>query len=245
LIIAGVFVAFLFFHFFAKVIVFEYERGLKYVNGRCRGVIGPGASWIFRPNSSLVKVDIRPRVLTLPGQEVLSSDSVTVKVSLLAQFEVADPLIAVNKVQNYQESLYALLQVGLREIVGGALIDELLAKRNELSARLFEMSVPKAGELGLKLNSVDIKDIMFPGELKKVFAQVVQAQKEGLANLEKARGEAAALRHLANASKILEDNPTLMQLRALQSTGNTVVFTLPGDGLLGTLKKIRGTVDPA
>lgn len=94
-----------------------------------------------------------------------------------------------------------------------------------------EATEPKAADLGLRLISVNLKDIMFPGKLKEVFAQVVNAKKEGLAALEKARGETAALRNLANAAKMLEGNPNLMQLRLLQAikepSGNTFVLGMP------------------
>ena len=98
-----------------------------------------------------------------------------------------------------------------------------------------ELASGKASELGLNLISADVKDIMFPGEMKKVFAQVVKAQKEGQAALERARGETAALRNLANAARTLDDNPNLLQLRALQalsdSSGNTLVLGLPSNVL--------------
>ena len=123
------------------------------------------------------------------------------------------------------------LQLALRQIVGAVDIDSLLATRDEISKKLTEMTEAKARELGLHLISVGIKDIMFPGKLKEVFAQVVSARKEGLAALEKARGETAALRNLANAAKMIESNPGLMQLRMLQtlggSSGNTLVLGLP------------------
>ena len=97
------------------------------------------------------------------------------------------------------------------------------------------MAQAKSAELGLKLKVADVKDIMFPGEMKKAFAQVVKAQKEGQAALERARGETAALRNLANAAKMIEDNPNLLQLRALQSLadsgGNTLVLGLPGNSV--------------
>ncbi len=100
-----------------------------------------------------------------------------------------------------------------------------------MSRKLAELTEAKARALGLRLISVGLKDIMFPGKLKEVFAQVVSARKEGLAALEKARGETAALRNLANAAKMIESNPGLMQLRMLQtlggSSGNTLVLGLP------------------
>ena len=121
--------------------------------------------------------------------------------------------------------------MALREIVGKEKIDDLMQSRSAIGAKLMELTSAKASDYGLKLKLVDVKDIMFPGEMKKAFAQVVKAQKEGQAALERARGETAALRSLANAARMMDDNPNLLQLRALQSiadsSGNTLVFGLP------------------
>jgi regulator of protease activity HflC (stomatin/prohibitin superfamily) len=216
---------------FKPITVFEYERGLKYRKGRFETVLQPGRYWVYLMHTSLVKLDIRPRFVTVPGQELVSSDGVSVKVSLAARYEVTDPYAAVLKNENYETALYLLLQVKLREIVGAAKIDEVLEKRNLLGQMLMESSEKPAEELGLKLHSVNLKDIMFPGELKKVFAQAVKAQKEGLAALEKARGETAALRSLANAARMIQDNPALLQIRLLQhlgeTPGNTLVLGVP------------------
>ncbi len=219
---------------FKKITVFDYEKGLKYVKGRFVKILEPGQYWILNFISTIVKLDTRPTFVTIPGQEVLSTDSVTLKVSLAACYQVVDLLLAVNKSTNYQEALYLTLQLALREIIGSAKIDELLENRGSFGAKLFELTSPKIEQLGLKLISVDIKDIMFPGELKRVFAQVVAAQKEGLAVLEKTRGETAALRNLTNAAKLVEDNPTLMQLRLLQSSGNTLVVGMPSGNVILT-----------
>jgi regulator of protease activity HflC (stomatin/prohibitin superfamily) len=215
-----------------RATVFEYQKALKYTQGRYEETLGPGQYWIFPSWSSLVPVDVRPEFITIPGQDVLSADGVTLKVSLAAQFEVSDPHVAVNKNANFRNSLYLLLQISLREIVGKEKIDALLENRAAISTKLMELTSAKATELGLKLTLADVKDMMFSGEMKKAFAQVVKAQKEGQAALEKARGETAALRNLANAARIMDDNPNLLQLRALQalaeSGGNTLVFGLPG-----------------
>ena len=217
------------------VTVFEYQKALKYTKGRYTTTLGPGQYWVLSSRSTVVPVDVRPEFITIPGQDVLSADGVTLKVSLAAQFEVSDPNVAVNKNANFRNSLYLFLQIALREIVGKEKIDALLENRAAISAKLMELTSPKATELGLKLTFADVKDIMFPGDMKRVFAQVVKAQKEGQAALEKARGETAALRNLANAARIMDDNPNLLQLRALQtladSSGNTLVFGLPHNAI--------------
>jgi regulator of protease activity HflC (stomatin/prohibitin superfamily) len=196
------------------ITVFEFEQGLKYRNGRFRGVLGPGRHWIYRPQTMIRKVDTRPRFVSLAGQEVLSADGVTLKVSLAAEYQLADPERAINKVENYEQALYLTLQFAIREMIGQANIEDVLARREEFGSAILEKTASTVDQLGLKLLSVNVKDVMFPGDLKKIFTQVVQAQKEGQAALEKARGETAALRNLANAAKMVEGNPTLLQLPA-------------------------------
>ena len=126
-------------------------------------------------------------------------------------------------------ALHLELQIALREIISSTEIDDILAKRQEIGTELFNRTGAKVGALGLRLLSVGLKDIMFPGDLKKMFVQLVQARKEGQAALERARGETAALRSLANAAKMVEDNPMLLQLRLLQAlgegSGNSIVIT--------------------
>jgi regulator of protease activity HflC (stomatin/prohibitin superfamily) len=215
-----------------RTTVYEYERGIKYTRGKFQLVVPPGQYWYLPWFTAIRKVDVRPRFASIAGQEILSSDGVTLKVSLAANFEVLDPGRAINKVQNFQETLYTELQLALRQIIGSLDIDALMTAREEISKKLAGMAETKAAELGLRLISVGVKDIMFPGKLRDVFAQVVSARKEGLAALEKARGETAALRNLANAAQMVESNPGLMQLRLLQSlggsSGNTLVLGLPG-----------------
>lgn len=216
---------------FRVVTVFDYERGLKFVKGKFRTLLEPGRHWYAPFQTVIQKIDIRPRHMSITGQEVLSSDGVTLKVSLAANYVVTDPHQAVVSAVNYQEALYLELQLALRELIGQADIDSVLAARNDLAKQLEDITKPKAAKLGVELISVNFKDIMFPGKLKEIFAQVVNAKKESLAVLEKTRGETAALRNLANAARMLDENPNLMQLRLLQaigeSSGNTIVLGAP------------------
>jgi regulator of protease activity HflC (stomatin/prohibitin superfamily) len=218
-----------------RMTVLEYEKGLKYAKGKFRSVLEPGQYWYMPFFTIIQKLDVRPRFVSVTGQELLSSDGVTLKVSLAANFEITDPNVAINTVKSFQEALYLELQLALREIIGAADIDTVLSGRNELSKKLMEATGPKVTALGLKLISVNLKDIMFPGKLKEIFAQVVNAKKEGLAALEKARGETAALRSLANAAKMLEGNPNLMQLRLVQAlgepSGNTLILGMPSQSI--------------
>jgi regulator of protease activity HflC (stomatin/prohibitin superfamily) len=170
-----------------RVTIFEYQKGIKYSRGRFVGVLGPGQSWILPAFTSILPVDVRPEFITILGQDVLSADGVTLKVSLAAEFEVVDPNVAVNKNANFSSGLYLSLQMALREIVGSEKIDDLMQNRAAIGTKLMERCAAKAIDFGVKLKLADVKDIMFPGEMKKAFSQVVKAQKDGQATLEHAR----------------------------------------------------------
>jgi regulator of protease activity HflC (stomatin/prohibitin superfamily) len=223
--------------FFKMVTIFEFQRGLLFRNGRFASILEPGLHFYFSPITSIQRVDIREMNMVLPGQEVLSADNIAMKISLVASYRVADPYRAMTQVTNFMDALHTVLQINLRDTVGSLPVDELLAKRSEIGKAVLEKSVERAKELGLELKMANIRDIMFPGELKNIFAQVVSARNEGLAALERARGESAALRNLANAARLLDGNPSLRQLRLLQmlenKSGNTVI--LLGDELPGPL----------
>jgi regulator of protease activity HflC (stomatin/prohibitin superfamily) len=216
---------------FTAITVLEYQRGLKFVNGKLVGVLGPGRHWLWRPTSEVRTIDTRESVMQVPGQELVTSDGVSVKLSLAVRYRIDDPTVAITKVEDYRSALYVLLQVRLREVVGVMSIDEVLERRGAIGAAVQEQTTEAVRELGIELISVDVKDLMFPGPLKKVFAQVTEARQQGLASLEKARGETAALRSLANAARLVEANPSLLHLRTLQqlaaSSGNTLIVGLP------------------
>ena len=232
-----------------KITIFETEKGLLYKKGRFISVLNPGQYWYLPFRTVITKIDIRLRYVSLVGQEVLSSDNVSLKLSIAASYEYADVAHAINKIQSVDQALYLEIQQAVRDIIGGLKIDEVLEKRKELSTHLLEAASPRLAALGLALKSISVKDITFPGELKKIFAEVVKAQKEALASLERARGETAALRNLANAAKMLEGNPALMQLRLLQSiggsTGNTIVLGLADKEQIIPLKNAKTVLEAA
>jgi len=130
-----------------QVTVYEYQKGLKYTKGCYAGTLDPGQYWFISTFSSIVPIDIRPEFITIQGQDVLSADGVTLKASLAAEFQVADPNVAVNQNANFRTSLYLSLQMALREIVGTEKIDVLLGNRASISAKLMELTSGKASEL--------------------------------------------------------------------------------------------------
>jgi regulator of protease activity HflC (stomatin/prohibitin superfamily) len=221
-----------------RAVIYEFQRGLLFKQGKFVRGLPPGVHYyvpVFRFQSVQV-IDVRETHVTLPGQEVLTADNIGLKVTLAAGYRVVDPYLALTRVASYPQALYLLLQLHLRDVIGALEVDALLVQRAEIGRLVFEQAAPRAAEFGVELTLVNVKDMMFPGDLKNIFAQVVNARKEGLAALERARGESAALRNLANAARLLEGNPHLRQLRLLQTlesrSGNTVVV-LPEAGLPG------------
>ena len=214
-----------------RVTVYEFQRALRYRKGRFLSVLGPGQYWILEPRTTVTPVDVRPNFITLMGQEVLTADGVPLKISIAANYEMIDPQLAINGQANYAQALYLLLQLAVREVISTSKADELLENRAGFAEKVRALAEPQVQRLGLKLLTADLKDLMISGDLKKSFAQVVKARKEGEAALERARGETAALRSLANAARMLQENPQLVQLRMLQamgeSGGNTLVVGLP------------------
>lgn len=215
----------------SRTTVYEWERGLEYASGRFQRVLDPGVHVRFRLSSFIRRIDIRPRFAIVQGQEILTSDGVPLKVSLIAHHVVTDPVAAVTQVADHESALHLLLQRAAREAVGQRQMDDVLAGRasigDDIAARVRE----DVGALGIELRDVSVRDVMLSGDLKRTFAQVVQARQEGLAALERARGETAALRNLANAAKQIEGNPALYQLRLLQllasQPGHTIVLGSP------------------
>jgi regulator of protease activity HflC (stomatin/prohibitin superfamily) len=168
------------------------------------------------------------------GQDVLTADNVGLKLSLLVTYLVTDPAKATHDTQNWNADLHNAAQIALRAVVGGVTVEALLNQRLEIGAQLLARMQPEAVKIGINVHAVEVKDVMFLADLKRAFAEVLKAKQEGQAALERARGESASLRNLANAARVLEGNPALMNLRlmqtltAAQNAGNTLVLGVPG-----------------
>jgi regulator of protease activity HflC (stomatin/prohibitin superfamily) len=215
-----------------RTTILEYERGLRFRRGRLQAELQPGVYWHSAVLTQIQKLDARPARAAVSGQEVLSADGVAVKASVAATYRVTDARQAVLGSDNYHVAIHTELQLALRSIASGMAIEELLRRRAEVPDQLKAIAAPRLAAIGIELQEAALRDLTFPGELKKIFTQTVKARQEGLAALEKARGETAALRNLANAAAMIERSPSLMQLRALQvlaqQPGNTLVMGMPG-----------------
>ena len=172
-------------------------------------------------------------LVVVAGQEVLSADGVGVRAAVVVRFAVTDPMrwvMAADSPAAGAERLYLAAQLAVRDLVAGLPAEDLLGPRRAASDDLTFIVREAAVELGASVERVDLRDLSFPGELRRVFAQVAIARQEATASLERARGETATLRSLANAARMLDGNASLRELRtllAVERTGGTVVLA-PG-----------------
>jgi regulator of protease activity HflC (stomatin/prohibitin superfamily) len=218
--------------------VHEYERGVRFVRGRFVGLADAGTAYFLRPTTEIRVLDVRPTSMTIEGQEVMTSDGVALKISLVARYVIGDAAAYVLADSASGRTMYLDIQLGLREVVAGKTIEEILAARSTIGPEILALVAPQVMTIGIELTAVEVRDVMVPAELKRAFAAVLAARHEGVASLERARGETAALRSLANAGRMVADNPGLLSLRVVQElsarSGNTVVLGLDGSGVSAT-----------
>ncbi len=210
-----------------RIVVESWEQVLRYRDGRLVEVLGSGAHRRPRWRTRRVHVDLRPVLVTVPSQEVLTQDAVAVKVALLARRRVVDARRWYESAPCPPDVVYAALQVALRDAVGVRPLDALLADRAVLGAEVAAAAADAVAELGAQLLDVRVRDLGVPAELRRAAVDAAAARAQGLAALERARSETAALRALANAARTAADNPALLHLRTLQAVergGATLVL---------------------
>lgn len=207
------------------LVVNSWERAVVLRDGAVARVAGAGRHRRRRHEEWLV-LDARRRSLVIPPQEVLTSDGLQVRVSLFVTLTVADPELWVSGAADVEADVHGLAQRALRVVVAAHTLDELLASRDLLTSELATIR-EAAARFGAAVESFEIRDLTLPQELRHAFSATALAKAEGQAKLERARGEAAAVRSLANTAQVLEAHPSLLQLRALESAGHVVVKIVP------------------
>lgn len=210
-----------------QIVVQEWERVLLYRDGRFEEILAAGRHRRLRWRRRRVRVQIRPRLLVVPSQEVLTADGLSVKVSLTVAVRTVDVRRWYEAVEDADSFVYAALQIALHEAVAARTLEELLGARDTLPGDVGEKVRDATAAVGVAIDSLSLRDVMVPAELRRAAAEVATARAEGLAALERARSEVAATRALANAARMVADQPALLQLRTLQAVeagGATVVL---------------------
>lgn len=219
--------------FYQAFVVPDGYVGLLHRHGKFVEQLEAGRHVRWGLNLTVDPFDLRRTFLGVAGQEVLTADHIGVKVTLSVSYQITDALKATRESQSWTTEIYNSTQLALRSVMSGVTAEALLGQRLSIASQLLALVQADAAKVGVVIHAVEVKDVMLPAELKRVFSDVLKAKHEGLASLERARGESAALRNLANAARLLEDSPALMNLRVLQSlvsaqsVGNTLVMGMP------------------
>jgi regulator of protease activity HflC (stomatin/prohibitin superfamily) len=214
----------------------EYERGVIFRLGRLIGTKGPGLFFLIPGVDKMVKVDLRTVTLDVPTQEVITRDNVPTKVNAVVYFKIVDAENAINKVEDYFSATSLISQTSLRSILGQSELDELLAEREKINTKLQDVIDTQTDPWGIKVTTVEVKDVELPENMKRAMAKQAEAERERRAKIINAEGEFQAAEKLSQAAEIIAKQPAALQLRFLQTVteatsekASTLVLPLPID----------------
>nr|HEX4318107.1 slipin family protein [Kofleriaceae bacterium] len=203
-----------------EVPVKQFERGLKYVQGKFEGLLEPGkhAFWTHANARVTAQVlDTRVQQLKVEGQELMTRDKVTLRLTLTVEYAPTDTATTVHAVADVKDALYLAVQLAAREYLAGVTLDELLEGRDTFDRYLAAQVAPRADTFGVRVHRVGVKDVILPGDMKLLLNKVIEAEKVAAANVILRREDAAATRNMANTAKVIADNPVLMRLKELET----------------------------
>src|ERR1700729_2639918 len=224
----------------------EYERGIVFRLGRLMEVRGPGLQVLIPSLDRMVRVSLRTVTLTIPPQEIITRDNVPARVTAVTYYRVIDPSRAVTEGESFQSATRQIAQTSLRSVLGVVDLDTLLSEREHLNASLQEVIDAQTEPWGIKVTTVEIKDVEIPERMQHAIARQAEAERERRAKIINAEGEAQAAAKLAEAADVIGRNPTTLQLRYLQTLreigatqNTTVVFPMPIDLVKPVLDAIQ------
>lgn len=212
----------------------QYQRGVRFTLGRFTGVMNPGWRLVIPIFQSYQKVDMRVKAVDVPDQKAITRDNVSVKVNAVIYYKVESAEKAIIEVEDFRYAISQYAQTTMRNIVGEATLDELLANREKIAERIREIVDRETDAWGLKVNNVELKDVSLPPEMERTIAKQAEAEREKRAVIINSEGEVAAAENMARAASMLSSAPGALHLRTLQSINdlssdqsNTVVFAIP------------------
>ncbi len=215
-------------------VVNQYERGVMLTLGRYTGTKEPGLRWIFIGIQKMLKVDMRVKVVDVPDQDCMTKDNVSVNVNAVLYYLLNSAEKAVLEVEHFEYAVSQLAQTTMRDVIGEVTLDELLSNRDRVSGRIQEIVDKASDPWGIKVNSVDLKHIELPGDMKRTMSKEAEAERERRAVIIKAEGEKVAAKNLSEAASMLASTTGALHLRTLHSINdissdqsNTVVFAVP------------------
>ena len=230
-------------------IVYQYEAGVVFRLGRLEKTRAPGIRFIIPFIDRMRKIDTRTVTLDVPSQEVITRDNVTVKVNAVVYFRVIHPEAAVIEVYDYRLATYQIAQTTLRSVLGQSDLDDLLSQRDKINQTLQQIIDEHTDPWGIKVSVVEVKDVELPSTMQRAMAAQAEAERERRAKVIHAEGEFQASQRLAEAGKIIGQEPTTLQLRYLQTLtevatekNSTLIFPLPLD-IINAFMRAKGAGD--
>jgi regulator of protease activity HflC (stomatin/prohibitin superfamily) len=222
----------------------EYERGVIFRLGKLVGAKGPGLVFLIPFVDRMVRMDLRVVTIDVSKQEVMTKDNVPATVDAVVYFRVEDPVAAVVKVENFWKATSLIAQTTLRSVLGQSALDELLAQRDIINQKLQEIIDKQTGPWGIKVTSVELKDVSLPDSMKRAMAKQAEAERERRAKVVNAQGEFEAAEKMVQAAALIAREPIALQLRYLQTMREmasehtpTTFLPLPIDLFSAFLKK--------
>lgn len=212
----------------------QYERGVVLTMGKYTSLRGPGWSIIVPVFQQMEKVDLRVKAVDVPDQKVITRDNVSASINAVIYYKVSDAAKAILEVEDFRFAVSQLAQTTMRNIVGGAALDEVLAERDKLSQRIQQIIDAETDAWGIRVENVELKDFFLPQDMERTIAKQAEAERERRSVIIKAEGEVAAAENMAKAANMLSAAPGALHLRTLQTLNdlssdqsNTVVFAMP------------------
>ena len=225
----------------------QYERGVIFTLGKYTTTYDPGWKIIIPLFQSMTKVDMRLKAVDVPDQEAMTKDNISVRINAVIYYKVTEASKAVIDVENFYYATSQLAQTTMRNVVGEISLDELLQKREEVSAKIKKIVDERTDPWGITVENVELKDVQLPDNLKRTMAKEAEAEREKRAVIIKAQGEVQASENMAKAANTLHNSPGALHLRTLQSINdlssdqsNTTIWMLPVEALKA-LEKISSS----
>jgi len=222
----------------------EYERGVIFRLGRLVALRGPGLILLIPIIDKMVKVSLRTVVMDVPPQDIITQDNVSVKVNAVVYFRVVDPQKAIVEVENFLMATSQFSQTTLRSVLGQSELDDLLSQREKINQKLQQIIDTHTEPWGIKVSNVEVKQIDLPQEMQRAMAKQAEAERERRSKIIAAEGEFQASQRLADAARILSDQPSALTLRYLQTlreiateNNSTTIFPIPIDLITAFIKK--------
>lgn len=224
----------------------QYERGVKFTLGKFTKLADPGWRLVIPVFQKMAKVDIRVKAVDVPDQEAITADNISITINAVIYYKVGDASKAVLEVENFYYAISQLAQTTMRNAVGEVSLDDLLKKREQIAANIEQVVDKATNAWGIDVQSVELKDIVLPADLKRTMAKVAEAERERKAVIINSEGEVSASENLAKAARTLASAPGALHLRTLTSindlssdASNTTVWMVP----IEALRALEGVVE--